>query len=468
MASFVTGVDRLRSVQDSREAPGSMTRAMRAISPHTSALAPTHLRVGVAVNGRLERDEIVPPGGRFTLEHGGRALEIATHRAGQWEIALGPGVAGRISAGSEPARDVASLRGASVVLREGARGCIEVHGRTILFQLVEAPAPRVRPALPSVVRGGLLHQIDTAFTAVVLGSFMLHFGVVSVLQNTDWTVARSLAVLPPDAIEMLIEPLGPEPIAPVELPTDDRVASDDPPSTDAPDADGPSTPTPSPRRRTSPDVDPSRAAITALETVDLLLIGATGPGGVLEDVLAGGAALPNAADVLATVDAVAVASTSGPDFRDRTRGDRVGPAGDLGELALTSGADRPHDEGASVEEPGPHGTLHPPEPDDWTLTGTGEFDERVLMREIRARNARITRCYERALGTDPTLAGRVEVSLTVEESGTLSHLRVVENGTGSDAVARCLTSALSNVRVSPAPVGGTVAFRFPFVFAPAE
>lgn len=464
MASFDAGVERPSSV---RHAPGSMTTAMRAVSSRTPAPA-THLRVGIAAEGRLEREEVLAPGARLVLDHDGSGREIAVHRDGAWHLLLSPSVTGRISTGSEPARDVAELPGRrDVALGEGARGRIEVAGRTVLFQLVEAPAPRVRPALPTVVRGGLLHQIDAAFTGVLFASLMIHFGVVAVLESADWPVAPSLAALPSDAIEMLIEPLRPEPDAPSERTSDESIASADPVPSDEGEDDAPPSPSPSRTPRASPDLDPALALAEALASVDHMLIGAAGPEGALVDVIRGGAVLPDAAEVLASAESVGIASTATPGLADRSGAHRASPAGDLAHLAVVStGAAGTHGEGDAVAETGPRGHVVSPGIED--EFGLGEFDERVLLRAVRGRMARITRCYEHALGDDPTLGGRVAVSLTVEETGTLSHVRVEDNSTGSDAVAACVTSALASLRVSPAPVGGTVSFGFPFVFARAD
>ena len=100
-----------------------------------------------------------------------------------------------------------------------------------------------------------------------------------------------------------------------------------------------------------------------------------------------------------------------------------------------------------------------------TPTGPGDFDSEALLRALRRATTGIRRCYEHALNDDPTLNGRVEIGLTVEESGSVTHVRATENTTGSDEVERCVIRSVSALGITPAPTGGSVSFSFPFVFA---
>lgn len=467
MASFSTSAERSSSVP---KAPGAMTMAMRAAPSAEVRLPSSHLRLGWVEAGSLLREEILAPS--TTLD--GDVARLVEHRDGRWHLRLERGVRARIASPAGTAIDV-SGEGQLVGLEDGARGRLVVGERTLLFQLVDAPTTRTRPQLPASVRSGILHQIDAAFTAVVMGSFLLHFGVITVLENADWPTAASVAVLPPDAIEMLIQPLEPEPVAPIETATDtdtppDEVADANP----VPTPDSPSTPSPSHPSRSdrpspsSPEIDASLVAEAVMASVDQLLIGSVGPGGALHDVIAGGVVLDSAAEVMATADAVGVADGGPAILHDRTPGTRIGPPGDLGDLDHVAGhSSEMHGEGEAVAERRP--VIDVPTGDDIEDdSGTGVFDSTVLARAIRGATTRIRRCYEHELNGDPTLRGRVEIAVTVEETGSMSHVRTTENTTGSDAVATCVTRAIGSLRVSPAPTGGSVSYRFPFVFDSAE
>lgn len=100
-------------------------------------------------------------------------------------------------------------------------------------------------------------------------------------------------------------------------------------------------------------------------------------------------------------------------------------------------------------------------------SGSGDFDVQAVIRLINTRRAAITRCYETQLRTDPTLSGRVAVTMTIQESGSVTGVRATENTTGSDAVAACVVRVISGFRFTPGPTDGSVTYSFPFVFEPS-
>jgi TonB family protein len=205
----------------------------------------------------------------------------------------------------------------------------------------------------------------------------------------------------------------------------------------------------------------------AAAAAENLLIGALGgENGALADVLAGGAVTSSAADVLATADGVGVADGSAGALRDRSGGGRVGGATDgLGGLARAgegrAGAART--EGGALAETAPRGRFRA-SADDADESGAGSFDMQAVVRMINTRRAAITRCYETQLRSNPTLAGRVRVSMTIQESGSVTNVRAVENTTNSEEVASCVVRVVQGFRFNPGPTDGSVTYAFPFVF----
>ena len=78
----------------------------------------------------------------------------------------------------------------------------------------------------------------------------------------------------------------------------------------------------------------------------------------------------------------------------------------------------------------------------------------------------ITRCYESELRKNPTLAGKITVQFTIQERGNVTGAKVVENTMGSPAVGNCVTKTVARFRFNPGPEGGSVTFKYPFVFQP--
>jgi len=105
-------------------------------------------------------------------------------------------------------------------------------------------------------------------------------------------------------------------------------------------------------------------------------------------------------------------------------------------------------------------------PSDQTCESRGDFDVRHVTHMIRVRQAAIRACYERELRTNPTLRGSVRVTMTIQESGDVTGVRVTESTLGSPAIEECLVGVLQHFRFRPGPEGGSVTYAFPFVFEP--
>lgn len=94
------------------------------------------------------------------------------------------------------------------------------------------------------------------------------------------------------------------------------------------------------------------------------------------------------------------------------------------------------------------------------------FDPSLVTARIRGELVAIQACYEDALTQDPTLAGRVLVRFTIERDGSVSDLSVPEDSLNAPAVNACVMAHLRQLRFTPGPIGGSVTFAYPFVFAP--
>lgn len=104
----------------------------------------------------------------------------------------------------------------------------------------------------------------------------------------------------------------------------------------------------------------------------------------------------------------------------------------------------------------------PPEPQDPKL---GRLPPEVIQAVVRLGFVRFKTCYERGLGRDPNLQGRVSVSFVIARDGTVKNA----SDSGSDlpdAVVRdCVVEQFERFRF-PAPEGGTVDVVYPILLAP--
>ena len=101
------------------------------------------------------------------------------------------------------------------------------------------------------------------------------------------------------------------------------------------------------------------------------------------------------------------------------------------------------------------------------LEVVGPLPEVVVVRILRAHRAQVQYCYEQALRTDPALAGRAVLRMTIGADGAVSEAAIAESTIGPVADA-CLVHAMRGWRF-PQPTGAQpVRVTQPFSFAVAD
>jgi TonB family protein len=151
-------------------------------------------------------------------------------------------------------------------------------------------------------------------------------------------------------------------------------------------------------------------------------------------------------------------------LRTRSGGAGSGQQQGLGSLKKSGRAGTAAGEGGAVQERVVRGDVGLRAGGD--IGGSGEFDANVVQQQIKQRIKSITRCYESELRKNPSLAGKVTVTFTIQQRGNVTDAKATENTTGSPGIAECVTRTIGRFRFSPGPEGGSVTFRYPFVFQP--
>lgn len=474
--------------------PGAMTMAMQAVPSRKGG--PKVLRIGLFKDKKIVEERIVRR--RETVTVGTAAKNHLLIKAGtlsaklesQFELFQLVGddyilnftksMSGKVALPGgvqrlEHLRDTGAARDAGthyqIKLAETSRGNIRMGEFTVFFEFVTAPPITPKPQLPAAVQRGFGRNIDWTFTTWVIFSYMLFFGSIIYLENADWEIEQTSQEVPETLARLVFE-------APVEPPeVDEEIGDADEPAEEkkAADKEKPeqkASDKPSPKQEPSPAANPvvsaearARIAEEAAAQAEAMLLGALGTqGGALSDVLAGGAVTGNAADVLAQASGVGVATKSqAGTLRTRTGGGSGQQAG-LGSLKASKGAGKAAKEGGAVKERAVRGNVGVRSGGD--VGGAGEFDSALVVRQIKQRIKSITRCYESELRKNPSLAGKVQVEFTIQQRGNVTGAKATQNTTGSPAVAECVTRTISRFRFNPGPEGGSVTFRYPFVFQP--
>jgi hypothetical protein len=88
-----------------------------------------------------------------------------------------------------------------------------------------------------------------------------------------------------------------------------------------------------------------------------------------------------------------------------------------------------------------------------------------LVDSVRTRAAEARSCYEEALKSAPTLAGRIVVSFRVTHEGAACPIKFIQNELStSSTLEPCIRTLLE--RSYPKPKGGCVDFNLPLKFVP--
>ncbi len=471
-----------------RPRPGAMTMAMQAVP--TKHAGPKVLRIGLFRDKKIVEERIVRR--RETVSVGTAAKNHLIIKSGtlppkletrfelfqlvgdDYILNFTKDMSGKVALPGgvqklEHLRETGAARNAGthfqIKLADTSRGNIRMGEFTVFFEFVSAPPITPKPQLPAAVQRGFIKNIDWTFTTWVIFSYMLFFGFIIYMENADWEVDRGVEEVPEALARLVFEAPTEPPIVEEEPEEGEGEAEEE--EGEAPEKKPVKGAEPPPGVGAPSATAEGRARIAqeAAAQAEAMLLGALGEGGgALGDVLAGGAVTGNAADVLAQASGVGVATKSEAGTLRTRSGGGSGQQAGLGSLKKTKGTGKAAKEGQAVQERQVRGNVGVRGGGD--IGGSGEFDAATVQKQIRLRLKSITRCYESELRKNPSLAGKVTVTFTIQERGNVTDARASENTTGSPAVADCVTRAISRFRFNPGPAGGSVTFRYPFVFQP--
>ena len=101
------------------------------------------------------------------------------------------------------------------------------------------------------------------------------------------------------------------------------------------------------------------------------------------------------------------------------------------------------------------------------VVGTGVLSPASIASVVGRRKSAIKSCYEKQLRHNSKLAGKVRIQFTIEQSGRVSSVKVVEDTLSDPLVGKCIANAVQRFRFDK-PDGGSVTVAYPFVFAPSS
>jgi len=95
----------------------------------------------------------------------------------------------------------------------------------------------------------------------------------------------------------------------------------------------------------------------------------------------------------------------------------------------------------------------------------GNLDRDIIRRIIRAHINEVRSCYNAALTSDPTSAGRVAISFVITGKGKVGQSVVQENTTADTKLGTCIAKAVKRWTFPKPRGGGDVTVTYPFVLS---
>ena len=98
-----------------------------------------------------------------------------------------------------------------------------------------------------------------------------------------------------------------------------------------------------------------------------------------------------------------------------------------------------------------------------TTSVSGRLPPEAILAILRQNHGRFRLCYERGLGRDPNLQGRVELHLVIQPSGAVRSANA--SGALPEDVTTCMAGAVAQLQF-PESVSGAVDVRYPLMLQP--
>lgn len=93
----------------------------------------------------------------------------------------------------------------------------------------------------------------------------------------------------------------------------------------------------------------------------------------------------------------------------------------------------------------------------------GTLSSGEVYEVIQRHTGQIQACYEKQLGRNPGLAGKLTFEWTVKANGTVGTVKEVNNTLGDATVSKCVSGVIKTMKF-PRPKGGEVSVLFPWIF----
>ena len=443
--------------------------------------SPKLLRVGVIQDGRIveehhvlhdsvtigddARSTIVLPA---ALERPGR-FKVLENRANQFHLIIDEHMQGRVNLGSSDV-DFDALRSQGLAtrradatfdlpLQESARGKVELTDATLFFHFVPAPPADAKPTLPPELKGSAWRAVDRLFFGILATMLVLYVASVALIATRPTPVEAEVAL---DQLEdRFVRAIIPQQPPAKEQPKDTGSTPEAKPEEKKPTEKKPDTASATTAPAATAEERRQQLATRVANTGILKVLGASGGGGVIENLLSNDVGGANVAEALqgAQAGGGALAVGAGGNGLGTIQGDTGGKAAGIDVKGTT---------GVGAVDTGRKQTVKVPQVADAVPeVDSSEVSPKALGRFIQSRKASIQACYEKELKRYPTLKGRVMVRFNLKPNGRAGDVEVDESTLGSEGVSSCIITTIRGWKF-PFEPSDDVPVSYPFIFSPGD
>ena len=97
----------------------------------------------------------------------------------------------------------------------------------------------------------------------------------------------------------------------------------------------------------------------------------------------------------------------------------------------------------------------------------GQIDAASVSQIVKSNASAVKRCYDKGLLANPTLKGKVSVSIMINNAGRVEVVDITEDTVGDASVTQCIKGVIMRLRF-PKPDGGSVSVDSSFIFSPSN
>lgn len=445
--------------------PGQMTAVMRAMQQSTG---PKVLRIGLVASGRILEERIVKQRTSVTVGPSEKSMFVVQANVppqfklfeligNDYYLNFLDGMTGRVALATG-ITDLVALKGQAkrvgpayqIRLTEEARGKVVIGETTFLFQFVAPPPVQPRPQLPLSVKGGVASQIDWNLTIIAAFSFLLHFGLIGAMYS-DWMDPVVSDDLTAALTHMVQEPPTPPPVETAEASASATSTEAAPSATAKPSA--------APKHEAAPAA-PAPTAVQALlqqaEQARIAILASLAGGQNIQGAMKDDNGAPVDLNSLATREGGISNATGGLNLPGGAGGPIKPGSGPGGLQGLTGGQTGP-----AVDNAGQAQKVVIKGDAQWGGASASvpvSNAEAVIRSQLQPR-ARA--CYNAALANDPSISGKLSLSIQVAPSGEVS--AVTPSGMSGQIVS-CIVAAARRLQfAAPGGGGSTIGTSFNFV-----